>query len=115
MRAIRDRVPKRTIVVRTGNKPIGMNPCVFYRENQRAYRVWSSNRTQADWEEYKVARSRAQRVYVEAERAFNERSRALLTNAPTRVAVKNFSTIPIRWLHLPLDRAIAISHSLHIL
>ena len=43
--------------------------------------MWSRSRTQADWEEYWVARRHAQHVYVKTERAFNERSRALLMDA----------------------------------
>ena len=36
-----DRVPKRTIVVRTGDKPCFENRCVLaHRAMQRTYRVW---------------------------------------------------------------------------
>ena len=44
--------------------------------------MWRRNRTQANWGEYVVTRRHPQHVYVEAEQAFNERSRALLTNVP---------------------------------
>ena len=38
--------------------------------------------TFADWGEYRLARNCAQLVYEEAERAFTEQSKSLLTNAP---------------------------------
>ena len=44
---------------------------VFYMKH-RIYRVWSRSRTQADWEEYRVARRQTQLVYIDAERAFTE-------------------------------------------
>ena len=44
--------------------------------------MWSSGKTQADWEVYWVARRHAQHVYVKAEQAFDERSRALLAIEP---------------------------------
>ena len=57
--------------------------CVLtHRVKQRAYRVWSRSIVQNDFEEHRGARHHAQRVYVEAERVFNELSKALLTNAP---------------------------------
>ena len=37
---------------------------------QRAYRVWSCDRTQADWKWYRVIRHHAQLVYVDAKSAF---------------------------------------------
>ena len=40
-----------------------------HRANRRAHRVWIRSRIQADWEEHKVARSRAQLVYAEHERS----------------------------------------------
>ena len=61
-----DRVPKRTIVVRTDDKPWFNDQCVLsHREQQRASRVWSCSRTQADWEKHRVIRSYAQLVYVD--------------------------------------------------
>ena len=82
LRVIRDRLLKRTIVVRTGDKCWFDYPCVLaHRAKQRAYRVRSCRRTQADWNEYRVARRRAQLVHEDAERAFTEQSKALLTNA----------------------------------
>ena len=56
LRVISNRVAKRTIVVKTGDKPWFDDWCLAHRAKQRAYRVWSRSRTQADWEEYKVAR-----------------------------------------------------------
>ena len=53
-----------------------------HRVKQKSCGVWSRSRTQADWEEHRVARRRAQLVYGDAERAFTERSKSLLTNAP---------------------------------
>ena len=70
-------------MVRARNKRWFHDRCALaHLAKQRAYRVWSCRRTQADWEEYMVARRHAQRMYVKAKRAFNERSKALLTNAP---------------------------------
>ena len=61
-RVIRDRVPKRTIVVRTRDKPWFDDRCpLTHCAKQRTYRVRGRNRTQADWEEYRVARRRTQR------------------------------------------------------
>ena len=69
-------------MVRTGDKPWFDDQCVLaHRAKQRTYRVWSSSYTQADWEEYRVARRQAQHVYVADERAFNEPNKTLLTNA----------------------------------
>ena len=73
--AIRDRVPKRTVMVRTRDKPWFVDRYVFARRaKHRAYRVWSRSRMQANWEEYRVACCYAQRLYVKAERPFNERA-----------------------------------------
>ena len=48
LRGIRDRVPRWTIAVRTGDKPLYDDRCVLaYRAKQRAYRVWSRSRSQA--------------------------------------------------------------------
>ena len=78
LRVIRDRVPKRTIVVRTGDKPWFDDQCVVaHRAKQRGYREFSRSRTQADWEEHRVARRHAQLVYKNAEQAFTERSKSL--------------------------------------
>ena len=69
-------------MVRSGNKPWCDDQCVLaYRAKQRAHRAWSSSKTQADWKACRVARRHAQQVYVEAEQAFDGRSRALLANA----------------------------------
>ena len=47
-------------MIRTGDKPSFDDWCVLsQRAKQGAYRVWSRSRTQADWEEYRVARSHA--------------------------------------------------------
>ena len=82
LRVIRNRVPKRTIVVGMGDKPWFDNWCVLvHRAKQRIYRVLNRSRTQADWEEHRVARRQAQLIYDGAERAFTERSKSLLTNA----------------------------------
>ena len=79
LHVIRNRVPKWTIVVRTGYKPWLDDQCVLaHRVKQRAYRVWCRSRVQADWEKYRVACRYAQHVYVKAKRAFKERSKALL-------------------------------------
>ena len=43
---IKDRVPKRTILATTGNKPWFDDRCVLaHRAKQRAYRVWCRIRT----------------------------------------------------------------------
>ena len=69
-------------MVRTGDKSWFGNQCVLpLRSQQRAYRVWSRSRKQTDWEEYRVARRYTQHVYVEVERAFNERGNVLLSIA----------------------------------
>ena len=79
-------------MVRTEDKPLFDNLRVLTnRAKQIAYRVWSRSRTQADWENYRMTRRHAQHVYVEAERAFNEKSRVLLTNAPN--PRKSWSTV----------------------
>ena len=49
-----------------------------HRKKQRAYKMWSHIRTHADWEEYRVTCHHAQLVYVDAKRAFTERSKSLL-------------------------------------
>ena len=68
----------------SGNKLWFDDRCVLaHRAKQRVYRMLSSGKTQADWEVYRVARCRAQHVDVEAEKAFDERSRALLADAPS--------------------------------
>ena len=60
-------------MVRTGNKPCFDDRCVLaHHAKQKAYRVWSRSRMQADWEEHSVTRRRAQKVYANAERAFTE-------------------------------------------
>ena len=83
LRVIRDRVPKRTIVVRARDKPWFDGQCALaHCEKQRAYKVCSRSRTQADWEEHRVMLRRAQLVYGDAERSFTERSKSLLTNTP---------------------------------
>ena len=65
---IRDRVPKRTIVVRTDEEPWFEDWCVSaYFAKQTAYRMWSLSRTQADWVEYRLARRYAQLLHVDAE------------------------------------------------
>ena len=44
-------------MVKTDDKPWFDDRCVLVHcAKQRAYRVWSRSRTQADWEEYMVAR-----------------------------------------------------------
>ena len=49
LRSIRNRVHNRTIVVRTGNKPCFDDQCVqAHRGKQKACRVWSRSRMQAD-------------------------------------------------------------------
>ena len=84
LHVVTNRVPKRMTVARTGNQPWFYDQCVVtHRAKQRAYRVWSCSRIQHDWEGYTVACRRAQHMYVEAERAFNERRRALFTSAPS--------------------------------
>ena len=45
-------------------------------------REHSRSRTQADWEEYTVARRRVQLVYEDDERAFTEQSKSVLTDEP---------------------------------
>ena len=81
LRVIRDRVPKQTIVFRTGDKPCFDDRCgLAHHAQQGACRVWSRRMTQADWEEYRVARRHGQLVYEDAERAFTERSKSFLTN-----------------------------------
>ena len=83
MRVIRDRVSKLTIVVTIRDKPWFNDWCVLaHSAQQREYEVWSRSRTQTDWGEYRMARGRAQLVYEDAERAFTERSKSLLTNSP---------------------------------
>ena len=69
-------------MVKTGVKPWFDDRCVLaHLAKQRAYRVWSRRRTQVDWEKYRVARCRSQLVYEDAEQAFTEKSKSLLTNA----------------------------------
>ena len=64
-------------MVKTGETPLFDDRCVLaHRAKQRAYRVWSWSRSQADWKEYRVARRRAQLVYEDAERVFKERSKS---------------------------------------
>ena len=76
LRVIRDRVPKRMIVVRTGDKlRFDYRFILAHRAKQRACRVWSRSRTQAAWKEYRGARHHAPLVYEDAERAFTERSK----------------------------------------
>ena len=73
LRNIRNRVPKRTIVVRTGNKSWFDNRRVLaHRAKQRTYKAWRRSRTQIDWEENLVASHHAQHVSVETKQAFNE-------------------------------------------
>ena len=73
LRVIRDRVLKRTVGVKTGDKPWCDDRCVLaHRLKQRAYRLWSRSRTQAVCEEYRVIRRGAQLVYEDTERTFTE-------------------------------------------
>ena len=44
--------------------------------------MWSRRGMEANWEEFSVARCRAQLVYEHAECPFDERSKSFLTNAP---------------------------------
>ena len=67
LRAIANGVPKLSIEVRTGEKPWNDD-----RLKQRQYRVLSRSRTQAECEEYTVARWHAQPVFVDVEQAFTE-------------------------------------------
>ena len=61
LRVIRNRVPKRTIMFRTRDKSWFNDPCdLAHRVKQRVYRVWRRSKTQANWEEYTVARHHAQ-------------------------------------------------------
>ena len=70
-------------MVRIGDKPWLDDWCVLaHRAKQRACRVWSRSRTRDDWEKYRVPCRHSHRVYMETKRAFNERGRTLLTNAP---------------------------------
>ena len=65
-------------------RKISLGRCVLaHRAKPRAYREWSCSRRQADWEEHRMARRRAQLVYEDAERSFMEQSRSFLTNAAT--------------------------------
>ena len=62
---VRKRVPLRTIVVRTGNKPWFDEQCVLaHREKQGAYRMWSRSKMQVNWEKYRETRRHAHHVYV---------------------------------------------------
>ena len=71
-------------MVRTGNKLWFDVRCVLaHRAKRRAYRVWSHSRTHADCEDFRVAHRRAQLVFEDAEPAFAERSKSILTTAPS--------------------------------
>ena len=49
LRVIRNRVPRRTIVIRPEDKPWLDDRCLLaHRVKQRGYRVWSRSKTQAD-------------------------------------------------------------------
>ena len=62
-------------MVRTSDKPWLDDRCVLaHCAKQRVYQVWGRTRTQANWEEQRVACRHGQIVYVDAERAFTERS-----------------------------------------
>ena len=93
LRIIADRVLKRTIVVKTGDKPWFDDRCsLAHYAKQRAYRLWNRNRKQADWEKYRLGGlSSRQLVYREAVRAFTEWNKSLLTNASN--ARKWWSTV----------------------
>ena len=106
MRVIQDRVDKRTIVVRTDDKRwFDDRRVLTHRVKQRAYRVWNRSKTQADWEEKRVACRQAQLVYVDAERKFTEWSKSLLTCASnprklwstgkTAIFVANSNLLPL--------------------
>ena len=90
---IPNRVPKRTIVVRTGNKPYFDNQCILaHCAKQWTYRVWSRSKMRVDFEGYRVTRRHAHHMCEEAEQAFNERNKTLLTCACTRAPeVVNYS------------------------
>ena len=91
LRVIMDRVSKRTIVVLIGDKPWFDVRCILaHRVKQRTFRVRSISRMQADWEEYRVARCRAQLVYEEVERVFAEWSTLLMKALNLR---KSWSTV----------------------
>ena len=63
-------------------KPWFDDRCVLaHRAKQRVYGVGSRSRTQADLEEHRVARCRAQLIYEDAKRAFTERKKSFLANA----------------------------------
>ena len=60
-------VPMRTILVRTGDKSSLDDRCVLaHHAKQRVYRGCSRSRTQADWEEHRVARRHVQLFYEDA-------------------------------------------------
>ena len=85
LRIFRDRVPKQIIVGETGDRPWFDDRCVLaHHAKQREYRVWSRSWTQADWEEYRMARRQAQPVCEDTKRAFTEPSKSLLTKAPNQ-------------------------------
>ena len=85
LRILSDKVPKLTIMVRTGDRPLSDNRYVLaHCAKQKAYRMQSRSKTQVDWEEHWVACRYAQLVYVDDERAFIERSKSLLANAPNQ-------------------------------
>ena len=67
-RVIKDRVFKRTVVVRTAYKPLFHDRYVWaHRAKHRAYKVCSRRRTQSAWEEHRADRRHAQVFYEEAE------------------------------------------------
>ena len=75
LRLIKGRVSKRTIVIRTGDKPSLDDWCVLaHLMKQRVYGVWGCGRAQADWEDNTVARRHVQLIYEDAGRAFTELS-----------------------------------------
>ena len=88
LRVFMDRVPKRSIMVRTGDELWFDDRCVLaHRVKQRAYRVWSPSRMQANWEEYRMARRNAQLVYEDPEQAPNRKFRTpkLIKNTREKV------------------------------
>lgn len=78
---VQRRVPVRTILIRSCDKPWFDTSCIrACQAKQEVYNGWKRNRTDAHWNAYVECRRHSAAVYATAEREFNVRSRNVLAS-----------------------------------
>ena len=76
------RIPSKILKFRLKDKPWFNADCKFaYHQKQEAYHLWRRNRSDFLWQNFVELRSRAQEVYENAERTYNEGVRESLLSS----------------------------------